>query len=118
MFWVGPYAGAIVAALVYELAFRDHPAVLKKVLSYPPLPHADDLDNTSERVSMLHAACNDVPACSHVEYALTWDASCLRCLIIIGRHQAVQLRAPMAPVISLFVRWIQPVGPSGRIILA
>ena len=25
VFWVGPYAGAIVAALVYELVFREFP---------------------------------------------------------------------------------------------
>ena len=37
VFWVGPYAGALVAALVYELVFREPPK--KEVPGYSPLLH-------------------------------------------------------------------------------
>ncbi len=63
VFWVGPYAGAIVAALVYELAFREHPAVPeKKVLSHPPLPCVYDGDDLSGLRQPAH--CPECLTCS------------------------------------------------------
>ena len=42
MFWIGPYAGAIVAAFVYETVFREW--LPKEVPGYPPLLNVNLFD--------------------------------------------------------------------------